>query len=734
MYDPEDLSKEPILPNFSVGPGSTKAMPYIVEKDTNACPVSKPWAVKNQVTGDVRGRCHASKEEAQSQQRALYAALAGKEGMHTEHFIIPLQKLFSDGIPDANQIVWVQAFPYDTWDHPIYGETTVTPEIAQKYVRNFKENVRGHDLAINFNHGEDKAKGDKAAGWIRDMAARPDGLFFGVEFTPTAREEIKNGEWRYFSTESYDTWEHPHSKAQYEYVISGGALTNKPWVKGMLPINFSEVADAMTEEEQQEAEKQFAVWSTAYVNNLPDSSFLYIEPGGKKDSEGKTVPRTLRHLPVRDASGKTDEAHVRNAIARAPQLVGIPDNIKARLQAAAKRLLATYSEISNMSAFEVAKLSEAQALLDAHGLVVTVNESKEWEHSEPGTGPAPVQIDPEKDAETGSRRPDLPAGFPDTEKQIENAFTTSEDSSLKQLAETIVSLRDEPDEERKQWVAKARETLNFDNADTKLYSEIADLFASVPVAGKLDPPPPSVTPLPPVTPAPVPPVPPVQTTITPEGGNSVDENAERQLRQMFDVDVNGDLVEAAKLKFGELDSLKKAIAKSDQERHFADQYPQLWEEHNALMERDRKNAAKNFSESVSKIRKSEGVGLKETRQGLSARAIEEIRDTHMKFSEGKATTDDFENCIKTIVNGGILEFAERGSSNGEDPLPEVDNTTATGVADARKLFSELTSKAMDEQSEEVKKLSHNERLMKAMEEVSRKHPDLAETYRVTLPA
>jgi len=49
------------------------------------------------------------------------------------------------------------------------------------------------------------------------------------------------------------------------------------------------------------------------INNLPDSDFAYISPGGKKDSEGKTIPRSLRHLPIPDA------AHVRNALARLDQ-------------------------------------------------------------------------------------------------------------------------------------------------------------------------------------------------------------------------------------------------------------------------------------------------------------------------------------------------------------------------------------------------------------------------------
>ena len=62
-----------------------------------------------------------------------------------------------------------------------------------------------------------------------------------------------------------------------------------------------------------------ATWDTAYVNDLPDSAFLLIESGGRKDADGKTVPRSLRHFPVRNAAGDVDEPHVANALARIPQ-------------------------------------------------------------------------------------------------------------------------------------------------------------------------------------------------------------------------------------------------------------------------------------------------------------------------------------------------------------------------------------------------------------------------------
>lgn len=79
-------------------------------------------------------------------------------------------------------------------------------------------------------------------------------------------------------------------------------------------------------------------WSTAYVNDLPDSAFLYIAPGGEKDSEGKTSPRSLRYFPVRDADGKIDSAHVRNALSRIPQ-AKVPSGVKEAAAAKARRLL-----------------------------------------------------------------------------------------------------------------------------------------------------------------------------------------------------------------------------------------------------------------------------------------------------------------------------------------------------------------------------------------------------------
>jgi hypothetical protein len=89
-----------------------------------------------------------------------------------------------------------------------------------------------------------------------------------------------------------------------------------------------------------------AVWSAAYINTLPDSSFLHIESGGKKDEDGKTVPRSLRHFPYKDDKGKIDLPHLRNAVARIPQakISGLSADDLSKLQAKAQDLLKKENE------------------------------------------------------------------------------------------------------------------------------------------------------------------------------------------------------------------------------------------------------------------------------------------------------------------------------------------------------------------------------------------------------
>lgn len=95
-----------------------------------------------------------------------------------------------------------------------------------------------------------------------------------------------------------------------------------------------------------------AKWTTEYINNLPDSAFAYVENGGEKDEDGKTVPRSLRHLPYKNAGGNIDEDHVRNALARLPQT----DISDAAKESARKKLVAAAKKVGIAVSEEIKKL------------------------------------------------------------------------------------------------------------------------------------------------------------------------------------------------------------------------------------------------------------------------------------------------------------------------------------------------------------------------------------------
>lgn len=134
---------------------------------------------------------------------------------------------------------WIQALPLGDYEHPIHGTISVTPERVARFVENVKTKARGQDLDIDYDH---KERSGEAAGWVKDAADRgTDGLWLLVEWTKDAAQKIKNKAYRYFSPEFVDEWEHPKTKTVFKDVLFGGGITNRPFLKDILPINMTEV-------------------------------------------------------------------------------------------------------------------------------------------------------------------------------------------------------------------------------------------------------------------------------------------------------------------------------------------------------------------------------------------------------------------------------------------------------------------------------------------------------------
>jgi len=119
---------------------------------------------------------------------------------------------------------------------------------------------------------------------------------------------------------------------------SGSLTTTSPAIPGAAKL---QVVIPIGEKAHLLGKAQEAEWTTEYINNLPDSSFAYIEPDGEKDADGKTTPRGKRHLPFKNADGSLDPDHVRNALARLDQTeisAEAKGEAKKKLCAAAKEL------------------------------------------------------------------------------------------------------------------------------------------------------------------------------------------------------------------------------------------------------------------------------------------------------------------------------------------------------------------------------------------------------------
>ncbi len=91
--------------------------------------------------------------------------------------------------------------------------------------------ARGTDLVIDYEHQSLKGGQAPAAGWIKDLEVREDGLWAQVEWTEQAEEYIRRREYRYFSPVLRLD---PESRRPRELMNVG--LTNAPAIRGLTPL------------------------------------------------------------------------------------------------------------------------------------------------------------------------------------------------------------------------------------------------------------------------------------------------------------------------------------------------------------------------------------------------------------------------------------------------------------------------------------------------------------------
>lgn len=261
----------------------------------------------------------------------------------------------------------------DAFNHPKHGDLAITRADVEAWQRNLAL-LPGGRAPIDEDHMADRTpRRTEASGWITDVRLDGDTPRATVEWTDKGRDAITNKRYLFISP-TYGPFRDEHGEV-HDNTLIGAALTNRPFLNMPAitlasPERVSEAAgaelvrllenvnDDLLDSLELGAEQLVTLEALTgkAMNDLPDSAFAYIEPGGTKDADGKTVPRSKRHFAIHD------EPHVRNALARMSQS---PFGSKAasKINAAAKK----------MGIGKPAKSLDSRAPMDTEVLIRTLD-------------------------------------------------------------------------------------------------------------------------------------------------------------------------------------------------------------------------------------------------------------------------------------------------------------------------------------------------------------------------
>lgn len=120
-----------------------------------------------------------------------------------------------------------------TFTDPVYGKVEVTRDKLLSMIKNFEADVYGQQLAIDISHRPSEG----AAGFIRELQLQ-DGRFRGrIEWTPKGVRAVRDDGYRYFSLDFSEDYEDPETREQHGPTLFGAALTTRPRVKRLDPVD-----------------------------------------------------------------------------------------------------------------------------------------------------------------------------------------------------------------------------------------------------------------------------------------------------------------------------------------------------------------------------------------------------------------------------------------------------------------------------------------------------------------
>lgn len=285
--------------------------------------------------------------------------------------VLRLDDLLAAPKTDGFRRSWIPILPCGEYEHPTWGTLDFTEQTLSEIKQHFDEGVRGIEIALDYDHKA--SEGESAApGWIEKLAfghdigkgdtpAMRDGLWAYVRWTRLGLRDVQDQIYRYISAEVKPEYHNDITGEDYQNVLVGTTLTNRPFMKQMPAIELAEVSRK--------------AWGSVNKSKLPDSAFLdrknrrlpIYEGTGPMDANGRYTKRGALNLKGAQAAlAAIHGAHTGKA------MTGLPSGTASRLQAILDRYSGSGSDgddSGNGNSEQMADDPEADgiAAADTHG-------------------------------------------------------------------------------------------------------------------------------------------------------------------------------------------------------------------------------------------------------------------------------------------------------------------------------------------------------------------------------
>lgn len=119
-------------------------------------------------------------------------------------------------------------------------DVQVTEEDLEQAVANFNRwRAMGQEIPVDYDHAFNEGREAPAAGWYDSLVKKGKSLWATVRWTAKARDEIASEQYRFFSPEFVKQF-HSETGEEEGFTILAGALTNRPFLRGMTPVALNQ--------------------------------------------------------------------------------------------------------------------------------------------------------------------------------------------------------------------------------------------------------------------------------------------------------------------------------------------------------------------------------------------------------------------------------------------------------------------------------------------------------------